>query len=102
ACNRCCVADPIMGLQRNNNLLPYNKGEDSMDRRTAACVAGELMLYPTYKLIVEEGVAEAAQRAHVWFSDASIRRYGAYDMVLAAVSALEANERYQRAAACVR
>lgn len=73
-----------------------------MDRHTAACVAAELALYPTYKIIVEEGIAEAAHRASVWFPDASIRRYGAYDAVLAAVSALEENERYQRAAACVR
>lgn len=73
-----------------------------MDRHTAACVAAELSLYPTYKIIVEEGIAEAAHRASVWFPDASIRRYGAYDAVLAAVSALEEDERYQRAAACVR
>lgn len=73
-----------------------------MDRRTAACVAAELMLYPTYKIMVEEGIEEAAQRARVWFSDASIRRYGAYDVVFEAVSALEENERYQRAVACVQ
>ena len=73
-----------------------------MDRRTAACVAAELMLYPTYKIIVEEGIDEAAHRARVWFSDASIHRYGAYDVVLEAVSALEENERYQRAVACVQ
>lgn len=73
-----------------------------MDRHTAACVAAELMLYPVYKVIVEEGVDEAARRARVLFPDTSIRRYGVYDAVLAAVSALETNERYQRAAACVR
>lgn len=73
-----------------------------MDRRTAACVVAELMLYPTYKIIVEEGIDEAANRARVWFSDASIHRYGTYDAVLEAVAALEENERYQRAAACVK
>ena len=73
-----------------------------MDRRIAACVAAELMLYPTYKIMVEESIDEAANRARVWFSDASIRWYGAYDVVFEAVSALEENERYQRAVACVQ
>ena len=73
-----------------------------MDRRTAACVAAELMLYPTYKIIMEEDVAEAAHRARTWFPDVSVSRHGVYDAVLAAVSALEANERYQRTVACVK
>ena len=73
-----------------------------MDRRTAARVAAELMLYPVYKIIVEESISEAAYRARVWFPDTSIYRYGVYDAVLAAISTLETNERYQRAVACVQ
>lgn len=73
-----------------------------MDRRTASCVAAELTLYPVYKVVVEESIVEVASRASAWLSDASISRHGAYDTVLAAISALEANERYQRADACVK
>lgn len=73
-----------------------------MDRRTASCVAAELKLYPVYKAVVEESIVEVARRAGSWLPDVSIRRYGTYDSILAAISALEANERYQRAVACVK
>ena len=78
------------------------KGGDGVDRRTAACVAAELRLYPVYKAVVEESIVEVARRASIWFPDLSIRRHGVYDAVLAAVSVLEANERYQRAVSCVK
>ena len=73
-----------------------------MDRRTASSVAAELTLYPVYKAVVEESVVEVAHRASAWFPNASVSRHGAYDTILAAISALEANERYQRAVACVK
>jgi len=78
------------------------KGGDGVDRRTAACVAAELKLYPVYKAVVEESIVEVARRAGSWLPDVSIRRYRTSDAILAAISALEANERYQRAVACVK